>query len=185
VAPDAVTSEMRGRAKTINFGILYGMGAQRLARSIHLSVKEATAFIDQYFQAFAGVKAWLDRTRTEAQEQGFVSTIIGRRREFNDLEEADGRQFAGAMNAAVNTPLQGSAADLIKIAMVRMQAALTEDFADVAMVLQVHDELVFEVPEARAEAVAARAREIMEGALTLDVPLVVDVGTGKNWVEAH
>jgi DNA polymerase-1 len=185
VPPDAVTSEMRGRAKTINFGILYGMGAQRLARSIQLTVKEATAFIEQYFQAFSGVRAWLDRTREEAQAQGFVSTIIGRRREFNNLEEADGRQFAGAMNAAVNTPLQGSAADLIKIAMVKMQAALADELADVAMVLQVHDELVFEVPEARVEAVTARAREIMEGALTLDVPLVVDVGTGRNWVEAH
>jgi DNA polymerase-1 len=185
VTPEEVTPEMRSRAKTINFGIIYGMGAQRLARSIHLSVKEATAFIEQYFQVFAGVKAWLDKTREEAQEHGFVSTIIGRRREFTNLAEADGRQFAGAMNAAVNTPLQGSAADLIKIAMVKMQAALADDLADVAMVLQVHDELIFEVPEARVEATTARAREIMEGALELDVPLVVDVGSGRNWVEAH
>jgi DNA polymerase-1 len=185
VAPEEVTSEMRARAKTINFGILYGMGAQRLARSIQLSVKEAAAFIEQYFQAFSGVKAWLDRTREEALERGHVSTIIGRRREFTNLEEADGRQFAGAMNAAVNTPLQGSAADLIKIAMVRMQAALAADLADVAMVLQVHDELVFEVPEGRVDEVSARARAIMEGALQLDVPLVVDVGTGRNWVDAH
>ena len=114
-----------------------------------------------------------------------MSTIIGRRREFTNLEEANGRQFAGAMNAAVNTPLQGSAADLIKIAMVKMQAVLAEELPDVAMVLQVHDELVFEVPEGQVEAISARAREIMESALTLDVPLVVDVGSGHNWVEAH
>ncbi len=185
VAPAEVTPEMRNRAKTINFGILYGMGAQRLARSISVSVKEASEFIEHYFEVLPDVKAWLDRTRDDAQQRGYVETIAGRRRQFDDLDAADGRQFAGAMNAAVNTPLQGSAADLIKIAMLRVHARLRAEHPRAAMLLQVHDELVLEVPEAELESVSALVKHEMEHALVLKVPLVVSTGSGRTWVEAH
>jgi DNA polymerase-1 len=124
VAPDAVTADMRAQAKTINFGIIYGMGAPRLARQIGIAQKEAAAFIEQYFRVFAGVRAWLDKTREQALRDGFVTTLTGRRRRMIGLDSADPRELAGAMNAAVNTPLQGTAADLIKIAMVRLHREL-------------------------------------------------------------
>ncbi len=185
VAPEAVTADMRGRAKTINFGIIYGMGAQRLAREIGLSVKDATAFIDQYFRVFSGVRAWLDRTRESARELGFVSTLTGRRRSIDNLDSTDPRLAAQALNVAVNTPLQGTAADLIKIAMVRLHSELPRRGLATRMLLQVHDELVFEVPQGELDAVTPLVKETMERALPLDVPLVVTTGVGHNWVEAH
>jgi DNA polymerase I len=180
-----VTAEMRGRAKTINFGIIYGMGAQRLAREIDLTVKQATEFIEQYFRVFSGVRAWLDRTKAAAMEQGFVSTLTGRRRRIDTLDSSDPRLAASAMNIAVNTPLQGTAADLIKIAMIRLQAELVRRRLGTRMLLQVHDELVLEVPHAELADVTALVKQTMEQAMTLDVPLLVTTGTGHNWVEAH
>jgi DNA polymerase I len=180
-----VTPEMRGRAKTINFGIIYGMGAQRLARSIDLTVKQATEFIEQYFRVFSGVRAWLDRTKAQALEQGFVSTLTGRRRRIDTLESSDPRLAAQAMNIAVNTPLQGTAADLIKLAMIRLHKELSRRRLGTRMLLQVHDELVFEVPEGELPAVSALVKQVMEQAMALDVPLLVTTGTGHNWVEAH
>jgi len=182
---DEVTSELRGRAKAINFGIIYGMGAQRLARETGISNKEAAAFIEQYFTVFSGVKAWLDGTREFARKEGYVSTLTGRRRKIEGIDSGDPRMAAGALNVAVNTPLQGTAADLIKIAMIRMQAELTERKLATRMLLQVHDELVFEVPEDELDALRPLVTEVMESALEIDVPLEVSTGEGHNWVEAH
>jgi DNA polymerase-1 len=185
VAEDEVDSQMRGSAKSINFGILYGMGAPRLANQIGVSMKEAAAFIAQYFETFPMVKAWLDNARETARQTGVVHTLSGRRRKLDGIETADQRSMAALMNIAVNTPIQGTAADLIKIAMVRLHQALAESDLEARMILQVHDELVLEVPEGELEAATALAVEHMAGAMDLDVPLVVDTGTGRTWLEAH
>jgi DNA polymerase-1 len=185
VDQDAVTPDMRSSAKAINFGIIYGMGAQRLSGQIHVTVKEAAAFIEQYFETFPQVKDWLDGTRDRAREEGQVSTLAGRRRRLEGLDGADPRTFAALMNMAVNTPIQGTAADLIKLAMIRVQRALEETGSRARMILQVHDELVFEVPEADVDTLRELVVPLMESAMPLDVPLVVDTGTGSNWLEAH
>ncbi len=185
VAAEDVTGDMRSRAKAINFGIIYGMGAQRLSGEINVSVKEAAAFIEQYFETFPQVKAWLDGTRDSAKEQGYVSTLAGRRRRLDGLDSADPRTFAALMNMAVNTPIQGTAADLVKLAMIRVQAALEASQLSARMIMQVHDELVFEVAEQEADALRELVVPLMEGAMELDVPLVVDTGVGQNWLQAH
>jgi DNA polymerase-1 len=185
VPPAEVSGELRNRAKAINFGIIYGMGAPRLARETGISVKEAAAFIEQYFTVFSGVKAWLDGTRECARKNGYVSTLTGRRRRIEGIDSGDPRMAAGALNMAVNTPLQGTAADLIKIAMIRLHEQLARREFATRMLLQVHDELVFEVPEAELDTLRPLVVEVMEGALELDVPLEVTTGTGHNWVQAH
>ena len=185
VEPEDVDSDLRGKAKAINFGIIYGMGANRLAQQTGATNKEAAAFIEQYFETFPGVKAWLDNTRDQAREQGFVTTLSGRLRRLEGIDVADARTLAGMMNVAVNTPIQGTAADLIKIAMVAVQRRLDAENLPARMLLQVHDELVFEVEEGSEEDLRALVTEEMEGAMALDLPLVVDTGTGKNWLEAH
>jgi len=185
ISPDDVDSELRGRAKAINFGIIYGMGAQRLSRETGVSHREAAAFIEQYFSTFPGVKAWLDDTRESAREHGFVTTLSGRLRRLDGIDTADARTLAGLMNMAVNTPIQGTAADLIKIAMVAVQRRMDEQGLAARMLLQVHDELVFEVPVAEVEALTNLVVEEMAGALDLDLPLVVDTGTGHTWLDAH
>jgi DNA polymerase-1 len=185
VEQDAVTPEMRSRAKAINFGIIYGMGAQRLSGEIGVTLKEAAAFIEQYFATFPQVKEWLDGTREQAREEGFVSTLAGRRRRLEGLDGADPRTLAALMNMAVNTPIQGTAADLVKLAMIRVQGALEGADSPARMTLQVHDELVFEVPEGEVDAVRELVVPLMESAMPLDVPLVVDTGVGSNWLQAH
>ncbi len=185
VGDEEVGPEIRARAKAINFGILYGMGAQRLARETGMTTKEATEFIEQYFFTFPSVKDWLDGTRDLAREQGWVETLTGRRRKIENIDSAEPRLRAMAANVAVNTPIQGSAADLIKLAMIAVDRALREEAPDARMLLQVHDELVFEVPEADVERVTALVTREMQGALELDVPLVVDTGSGHDWLEAH
>lgn len=185
VPPDEVDGALRGRAKAINFGIIYGMGAQRLSQQTGVSLKEAQAFIESYFETFPGVKAWLDGTRERAREEGFVSTLSGRRRRLDGIETADGRTMAALMNIAVNTPIQGTAADLIKRAMIVAQQRLDASDLGARMILQVHDELVFEVPEDELESVRELAVEAMASAMELDVPLVVDTGHGRDWLTAH
>ncbi len=185
VEPEDVTGDMRAKSKTINFGIMYGMGPQRLAKQIHVSMKEATDFIAQYFETFAGVKEWIDGTRELAREQGWVETLTGRRRRIDGLDSGDPRLMAAARNVAINTPIQGTAADLIKMAMTRVQAAVDEHFPATKVILQVHDELVFELPEGDLEGVRELAIDLMGHAMTLDVPLVVDTGHGDNWLQAH
>jgi DNA polymerase-1 len=179
-----VTSEMRGRAKTINFATIYGQGALALSRQLGITLAEAKAFIQHYFERFSGVRAWLDRTIEEARQKGFVETLFGRRRYIPELRDRNFSIRAFGERTATNSPLQGSAADLIKIAMVRIHAALEQAGLQAKMVLQVHDELVFEVPEAEAAAAGGLVKREMEGVAALRVPLLVTVGTGKNWIDA-
>ncbi|MGH7538673.1 MAG: DNA polymerase I [Gemmatimonadales bacterium] len=184
VAQDQVTGEMRARAKTINFATIYGQGPFALAHQLGITQEEAKAFIRQYFERFAGVRAWLDRTIAEARHKGYVETLLGRRRYIPELQDRSFNIRAFGERTATNSPLQGSAADLIKVAMIRIHAALRADGLGTRLLLQVHDELVLEVPEGEA----ARATEIvkrhMERAASLRVPLVVSVGMGRNWVDA-
>lgn len=176
---------LRARAKAVNFGILYGMGPARLARETGIAFGEAKSFIERYFEALPGVRAWLDRTLAEARASGEVRTLLGRRRPLPDLASRDGRVRAQAENAAVNTPVQGSAADLMKLAMLRVDRRLGASRLRARMLLQVHDELVFDCPEDEREELSALAREEMEGVMDLSVPLRVDVGHGPDWAAAH
>jgi DNA polymerase-1 len=185
VLPAAVSAEMRRAAKVINFGILYGMGPQRLARELQIPVREAERYIASYFERYAGVHAYLERTKAEARERGYVTTLLGRRRSLPDLASADRGVAQAAERTAANTPIQGSAADLIKLAMVAIDRRLTVEKLCASMTLQVHDELVFEVAVADCERTAAVVREEMEHVFPLDVPLRVDLGMGHNWAEIH
>jgi DNA polymerase-1 len=183
--PEAqVTPEMRARAKTINFATIYGQGPGALARQLGTTLNEARAFIEQYFARFAGVRAWLDRTVAEARQKGYVETLFGRRRYIPELKDRNVNIRAFGERTATNSPLQGSAADLIKIAMIRIAAALREQHLAARMILQVHDELVLEVPEREQQAARRLVKSHMEGAAQLRVPLAVTVGVGKNWLEA-
>ncbi|MFN8646275.1 MAG: DNA polymerase I [Gemmatimonadales bacterium] len=181
--PD-VTSEMRARAKTINFGTIYGQGPFALSRQLGITQEEARTFIQQYFERFAGVRAYLDLQVRLAREHGYVETLFGRRRYIPEINEKNFNLRAFAERTAQNTPLQGSAADLIKVAMVRIHAALAESRLPARLLLQVHDELVLEAETAAVEQAVALVRRHMEGAAELKVPLVVEVGVGDNWLEA-
>ena len=184
VAEADVTPEMRARAKTINFGTIYGQGPFALSRQLGITQDEAKAFIEQYFERFAGVRAWLDATVEEARQRGYVETLFGRRRYITELKDKNFNIRAFGERTATNSPLQGSAADLIKIAMIRIHAALPAAGLGARMLLQVHDELVFEVLEGERPAAAALVKREMEGVTSLRVPLVVTIGAGKNWVDA-
>jgi DNA polymerase-1 len=183
VTPDAVTAEMRARAKTINFATIYGQGPHALARQLGISYEDARRFIDEYFLRFAGVRRFLDRTIAEARQRGWVETIFGRRRYIPELQDRNYNIRAFGERTATNSPLQGSAADLIKVAMIRVADALRREYA-AKLLLQVHDELVVESPLAEVDAVARVVKECMEGAATLRVPLVASVGAGPNWLDA-
>jgi DNA polymerase-1 len=183
VPADAVTPEMRRQAKAVNFGVIYGMSAFGLARSLGISNSEASRFIDNYFSQYPGVKGWIESTLAEARERGYVTTLLQRRRYVPELRSPDMQSRKAAERVAVNTPVQGSAADIIKVAMVKLDTALRTRRA--RLVLQVHDELVVEAHEDEAEVVAALVKECMESAANLEVPLKVDVGIGKNWAEIH
>jgi len=184
VPASAVTPEMRARAKTINFGTIYGQGAFALGRQLGISQEEARQFIADYFTRFAGVRAYLDLQVALAREHGYVETLFGRRRYIPEINDKNFNLRAFAERTAQNSPLQGSAADLIKIAMIRIHAALQSGRLAARLLLQVHDELVLEAPDAEVDTVVGLVREHMEGAATLKVPLVVEVGTGPNWLEA-
>ena len=185
VAEEAVTREQRGMAKTINFGIMYGMSAFRLAREQSVSRSEAKAIIDAYFARYPRVLRWKKETLAEARQSGQVATLLGRVRAVPGVRARNGAARAAAERVAVNTPVQGSAADIIKLAMVRIAPRLQRELPDARMVLQVHDELVFEVPEAEAEALARLVAVEMESVVDLDVPLVVNTAWGSTWLEAH
>ena len=184
VAQDGVTPEMRARAKTINFATIYGQGAFALSRQLGITQDDAKRFIDQYFTRFAGVRAWLDRTVAQAREKGYVETLFGRRRYIPELKDRNYNIRAFGERTATNSPLQGSAADLIKIAMIGIAGALKGDGLASRMILQVHDELVLEVPVGEEEAATGVVKRHMESAARLRVPLVVSVGLGMNWVDA-
>jgi len=184
VAEEAVTAEMRARAKTINFGTIYGQGSFALSRMLSITQDEAKAFIQQYFERFAGVRRWLDAVVEEARQRGYVETLFGRRRYITELKDKNFNVRSFGERTATNSPLQGSAADLIKIAMIRIHAALPAAGLRARMLLQVHDELVFEVTEGEQSAAADLVKREMEGVTRLRVPLVVSIGAGKNWVDA-
>jgi DNA polymerase-1 len=184
VSEPEVSAEMRARAKTINFATIYGQGAFALSRQLAITQENAKEFIKHYFERFAGVRAWLDRTVEEAKQRGFVETLFGRRRYIPELRDKNFNIRAFGERTATNSPLQGSAADLIKIAMIRIQAALDLEGLAAKMLLQVHDELVFEVPEREHGAAAALVKREMEGVTVLRVPLVVSIGAGKHWADA-
>jgi DNA polymerase-1 len=180
---EEVTKEMRGRAKTINFATIYGQGAHALSRQLKISNAEAKEFILTYFERFRGVKEFLDSRVELAREQGYIETIFKRRRYIPELRDRNFNVRAFGERTAANSPIQGSAADLIKIAQIHIDRALRERQLSTRMLLQVHDELVFEVPTPEVEEVTTLVRHEMEHAASLSVPLVVDVGMGKNWLE--
>ncbi len=184
VAADDVTPEMRSRAKTINFATIYGQGPFALARQLEISQEEAKDFIARYFERFSGVRAYLDATVEKAREVGFVETLFGRRRYIPELKERNFNIRSFGERTAMNSPIQGSAADLIKIAMIKVDNALRQADTSAAILLQVHDELVLEAPEANVDAVKEIVRDEMSSAAQLKVPLVVDVGAGPNWLDA-
>jgi len=185
VLPGAISAEMRRAAKVINFGILYGMGPQRLARELNIPVREAERYITNYFERYAGVRAYLDGIKAEACQRGYVTTLLGRRRSLPDLASRDRGVAQAAERTAANTPIQGSAADIIKLAMVAIDRRLRDEGMRAVMTLQVHDELVFEVAEADCERTATVVREEMEHVFPLAVPLRIDLGLGSSWAEAH
>jgi DNA polymerase I len=183
--PDNVTANERRAAKAINFGLMYGMSAHGLGRQLGVSRSEAQEYIARYFARYPGVKAFMDSTREKARAEGYVETLFGRRLYLANLRSRNPAIRAGAERAAINAPMQGTAADIIKRAMIAIDAWLRPREDDAHMLMQVHDELVFEVREQALQEIAAGVRERMQGAARLSVPLLVDVGSGANWDEAH
>ncbi len=183
VAPDQVDAQARRLAKVINFGIIYGMGPQRLAAQLGISFAEASDYIKRYFERLPGVRAWLDRTLEQARAAGYVTTMYGRRRYLPELSGAPGGARAQAERIAINTPIQGSAADLIKLAMVRLHSTISRQKLAAQMILQVHDELLLEVDEDAVRAAGVAVRREMEEVAALRVPLRVELKTGANWAE--
>jgi DNA polymerase-1 len=179
---EAVTKEMRARAKTINFATIYGQGAHALSRQLKITHAEAKEFIERYFQGFRRVREYLDSMVEFAREHGYVQTIFNRRRYIPELRDRNFNIRAFGERTAANSPIQGSAADLIKVAMIRIHAALESDKLSSKMLLQVHDELVFEVPSQEIEELTRLVKHEMEHAADLSVPLVVDIGMGDNWL---
>ena len=183
--PGFITPELRRQAKAINFGIVYGMGAFKLSQELGISRKMAQTYIDHYFARYAGVKTYIDTTIARARETGVVSTLLGRKRRLEDINAANANMRGFAERMAINTPIQGSAADLIKLAMIRMEKALIDRKLASRMLLSVHDEILFEVPEKEVESLTHLAREVMETVFDLKVPLKVNMDVGASWAEAH
>ena len=185
VDPKDVTSDQRRRAKTVNFGVLYGMSAFRLAREQGISRTEAQDIIKRYLGRYEGVAAFQQRNLSQARENGYVTTLLGRRRFLPAINSSDRVSRESAERMALNTPLQGSAADIIKLAMLKVEEMMEAEYPEAFMILQVHDELLFEVDKAKVKDFSGRVKEVMEGVMKLKVPLTVDVGWGANWAEAH
>ncbi len=185
VDANEVSSEQRRYAKTINFGLIYGMGAFGLAQSLGIEQKAARDYIDRYFARFAGVKRYMEETKARAAEVGYVETLFGRRITLPEIRGGNGPRRSGAERQAINAPMQGTAADLIKLAMIAVQRALDAQAKATLMIMQVHDELVFEVPEGEVDWVRNEVPRLMAGVAQLSVPLLAEVGVGNNWDEAH
>ncbi|NIR43533.1 MAG: DNA polymerase I [Gemmatimonadetes bacterium] len=183
VKSDAVTPAMRGQAKTVNFATIYGQGPMALARQLGITVKEAREFIESYFQRFPAIREYLQRQVETARDQGYVETLFGRRRYIPELNSKNPNIRGFGERVATNSPIQGTAADLIKLAMIRIHQQLRERESGARMILQVHDELLFELAEDELEEVTALVKKEMEGALELSVPIAVDMGVGHNWYE--
>jgi DNA polymerase-1 len=185
VALADVSSEQRRAAKAINFGLIYGMGEFGLASSLGITRDAAKAYINRYFARYPGVAIYMDETRRKAREQGYVETVFGRRLWLPEIRGAKGPRLAAAERAAINAPMQGTSADLIKMAMVAAQEWIEEQGLQTLMVMQVHDELVFDVPTDEVEAVVQHLPGLMCNVAELSVPLVAEVGVGPNWEQAH
>jgi DNA polymerase-1 len=185
VAPAEVSNDQRRMAKVINFGLIYGMSAFGLARNLGIERDAAQVYIGRYFTRYPGVAAYMERTREQAKSQGYVSTVFGRRLWLPEINSPNGPRRAAAQRAAINAPMQGTAADLIKMAMIAVEQALLREGLRTRMVMQVHDELVLEVPEAEVDWVRQHIPALMAGVAELDVPLVAELGMGPNWEEAH
>jgi DNA polymerase-1 len=183
--PEAVTPEQRSTGKTVNFATIYGQGATALGQILGIPRKDALSYIEQYFAYYAEVRKWLDRTIAKAHEDGYVTTILGRRRYIPELSMRNDSDRAAGERIAANTPIQGSAADLCKLAMLAIDRELPKVAPGARMLLQVHDELVVEVPEGEVDATKGVLVAAMSTPYPLDVPLVVGVGVGKSWGEAH
>jgi DNA polymerase I len=181
VPPMLIDAEHRRRAKAVNFGIVYGLSPFGLSQQLGIDTKEAKRFIDAYFEKYAGVRRFIDRTLDEARRDGRVQTLFGRIRPIPDILSKNANMRGFAERTAVNTPLQGTAADLIKLAMIRIDAALRERKLQSRMLLQVHDELVFEAPKGEVEELRVLVKEEMENVRPLLVPLEVEIGVGSNW----
>jgi DNA polymerase-1 len=185
VEPDKVSKEQRRKAKAINFGLIYGMSAFGLARQLDIGRNEAQQYVDRYFERYPGVKNYMDATRETAHEQGYVETVFGRRLYLPEINSRNGMRRQYAERTAINAPMQGTAADIIKRAMIELDRVLVDTRLDVNMIMQVHDELVFEVKDDQLETAVDIIKNAMVSAAELSVPLVVDVGVGTNWDEAH
>ncbi|MET3433103.1 DNA polymerase-1 [Herbaspirillum seropedicae] len=185
IAPEQVESEQRRYAKVINFGLIYGMSAFGLASNLGIERAAAQMYIDKYFMRFSGVKRYMDETRLQAKARGYVETVFGRRLWLPEINSPNGPRRQGAERAAINAPMQGTAADLIKMAMIAVQDWLETNSLQTRMIMQVHDELVLEVPQQELEVVREKLPELMKNVAELKVPLLAEVGIGKNWDEAH
>lgn len=185
VALEQVSSEQRRYAKVINFGLIYGMGSYGLARNLGIDAKAAAAWIERYFQRYPGVREYMDATRASARSKGYVETVFGRRLYLPEINSPNGPRRSGAERAAINAPMQGTAADLIKLAMVAVQKELDAQQPEIALIMQVHDELVFELPADRADWVRTQVPRLMAQVASLKVPLLAEVGVGPNWEQAH
>jgi DNA polymerase-1 len=182
---EQVTASMRREAKVINFGIIYGMSAYGLSQQLGVDPKVAQAYIDAYFERYTGVKSYIDHGLEEARQRGYVSTLLHRRRYLPDIQSPAMGVRQAAERMAINTPLQGTAADIIKIAMIQIQGRIEEGGLGSQMIMQVHDELVFEVPEAELQEICPLIKNEMESVMKLSVPLKVSIYSGKTWAEAH
>ncbi|WP_039055287.1 DNA polymerase I [Enterobacter sp. Bisph1] len=182
---ESVSNEQRRSAKAINFGLIYGMSAFGLSRQLNIPRRESQKYMDLYFERYPGVLEYMERTRAQAKKQGYVETLDGRRLYLPDIKSSNGARRAGAERAAINAPMQGTAADIIKRAMIAVDGWLQKDKPRVRLIMQVHDELVFEVHKDDVEAVSKKIHELMENSTQLDVPLLVEVGSGPNWDQAH
>jgi DNA polymerase-1 len=180
-----VTDDQRRSAKAINFGLIYGMSAFGLARQIGVSRTQAAEYIERYFERYPGVRAYMESTRERARELGYVETLFGRRLYLPEIRVSNVPRRQAAERTAINAPMQGTAADIIKRAMIAVDRWITQACPEVRMIMQVHDELVFELPEALVPMASEEIRALMSGAAQLAVPLEVQVGTGRNWDEAH
>ncbi|MCG8463408.1 MAG: DNA polymerase, partial [Xanthomonadales bacterium] len=185
VTPDEVDKNQRRAAKAINFGLMYGMSAFGLAKQLEIPRDQAQEYMNIYFERYPGVRAYMDQTRAQAHEQGYVETLFGRRLWLPEIKSRNGQRRQAAERAAINAPMQGTAADIIKRAMIDVDQWLQNQATDALLILQVHDELVLEVAEAELERVKAAVSESMANAAQLSVPLVVDAGVGKDWDTAH
>ena len=184
VEPEQVTPQMRRSAKAVNFGIVYGISDFSLAGDLGVSRKEAREYIDGYLGHYRGVKRYMERVVAEARETGYVESLYGRKRSLPELKSSNFNVRSGAERIALNTPIQGTAADIIKLAMIRVRDAMREENLEAKLVLQVHDELIVECPESEQEAVMALVTRAMEQAASLKVPLIAEAHAGKTWYEA-